>query len=74
MNLINKIKKLLGLRYVERWHYKSGALEWETHCKNDKLDGISKWYYESGALKWELNYKNDILISQKNYKDNGKLI
>ncbi len=55
-------------------YYESGQLMVEANYKDGKREGIAKKYYETGQLMVEENHKNGVMISQKRYESDGKLV
>jgi antitoxin component YwqK of YwqJK toxin-antitoxin module len=56
-----------------RW-YENGQLESEGHLKNNEHVGVWKYFHENGKLKLEVHYKNDVLVSIKEWDDNGDIM
>ncbi len=62
------------LQGISREWYKSGQLHYEYYYQSGALDGLCKEWYESGQLKVECLYKYGIIISKKEWSEDGKLI
>lgn len=62
------------LQGISREWYKSGQLHYEYYYESGALDGLCKEWYESGQLKIECLYKYGIIVSKKEWAEDGKLI
>ncbi|RUT05127.1 hypothetical protein DSM106972_039480 [Dulcicalothrix desertica PCC 7102] len=62
-----------NLKSVREW-YTNGQLHYEYYYESGALDGLCKEWYESGQLKIECLYKHGIIVSKKEWAEDGKLI
>ncbi|TWH50377.1 toxin-antitoxin system YwqK family antitoxin [Dulcicalothrix desertica] len=62
------------LQGISREWYENGQLHYEYYYESGALDGLCKEWYESGQLKIECLYKFGIIISKKQWNEDGKLI
>jgi antitoxin component YwqK of YwqJK toxin-antitoxin module len=58
---------------ISKSYYESGQLKKETNYKDGNPEGISNTYYASGQLQKEAYFMNGIMISKKEYDEEGNL-
>ena len=59
---------------VAKMYDKEGKLRVKSNYKHGKLNDISKAYYRNGKLMREMLYRQGMLVTSKEYGENGTLI
>ncbi len=55
-------------------YYKNGSVMEEAFYKENKKDGFNRMYFENGNIKFEKVYKEGVLLSLKEYDEEGNLL